>query len=43
MALQRGSDQNNPQEKEMEKGKVIVWGGLTNSCENKESENQRRK
>ena len=24
-----GSDQNNPQEKEMQKGKMAVWGGLT--------------
>ena len=23
-----GSDQNNPQEKEMQKGKMAVWGGL---------------
>ena len=25
-----GSDQDHPQEKEMEKGKMVVWGGLTN-------------
>ena len=24
-----GSDQDHPQEKEMQKGKIIVWGGLT--------------
>ena len=30
-----GSDQNNPQKKELQKGKVVVWGGLTNSCEKK--------
>ena len=27
----------------MQKSKVAVWGGLTNSCEKKRSENQRRK
>ena len=29
--------------KEMQKGKMAVWGGLTNSCEKKRSEKQRRK
>ena len=24
-----------PQEKEMQKGKMVVWGGFTNSCEKK--------
>ena len=24
-----GSDQDHPQEKETEKGKMVVWGGLT--------------
>ena len=38
-----GSDQDHPQEKEMQKGKMIVWGGLTNSCEKKRSKRQRRK
>ena len=38
-----GSDQDHPQEKEMEKGKMVVWGGLTNSCEKKRIEKQRRK
>ena len=32
-----------PMEKEMQKGKMAVWGGLTNSCEKKRSEKQRRK
>ena len=32
-----GSDQDHPQEKEMQKGKMLVWGGLTNSCEKKRS------
>ena len=26
-------DQDHPQEKEMQKRKMVVWGGLTNSCE----------
>ena len=26
-----GRDQDHPQEKEMQKGKMVVWGGLTNS------------
>ena len=30
-----GSDQDHPQEKEMQKAKMVVWGGLTNSCEEK--------
>ena len=38
-----GSDQGHPQEKEMQKGKMVVWGGLTNTCEKKRSERQRRK
>ena len=35
--------QNHPQEKEMQKGKMAVWGTLTNSCEKKRSKKQRRK
>ena len=35
-------DQDHPQEKEMQKGKMVVWGGLTNSWEKKTSEKQRR-
>ena len=30
-------------EKEMQKSKMAVWGGLTNSCEKKRSKKQRRK
>ena len=30
-------------QKEMQKSKMAVWGGLTNSCEKKRSEKQRRK
>ena len=29
--------------KKMQKSKMAVWGGLTNSCEKKRSKNQRRK
>ena len=39
----RGSDQDHNQENEMQKGKMVVLGGLTNSCEKKRSERQRRK
>ena len=38
-----GSDQDHPQEKEMQKSKMAVWGGLTNSYEKKRGEKQRRK
>ena len=36
-------NQDHPQEKKMQKRKMAVWGGLTNSCEKKGSEKQRRK
>ena len=36
-------DQDHPQEKEMQKSKMDVWGGLTNSCEKKGSEKQGEK
>ena len=32
-----------PLEKKCKKSKIAVWGGLTNSCEKKRSEKQRRK
>ena len=38
-----GSDQDHPQEKEMQKSKMVVWGGLTKSCEMKRSKRQRKK
>ena len=38
-----GSDQKYPQEKEMQKGKMVAWGGLENSWEKKRSYRQRRK
>ena len=36
-------DQDHPNEKEMQKSKMAVCGGLTNSCEKKRSEKQRGK
>ena len=36
-------DQDYPHGKEIQKSKMAVWGGLTNSCEKKRSEKQRRK
>ena len=38
-----GRDQDHPQGKEMKNGKMVVWGGLTNSCEKKKIKRQRRK
>ena len=38
-----GRDQDHLQEKEMQKSKMVVWGGLTNSWEKERSERQRRK
>ena len=37
------SDQDHPHGKEMQKSNMAVWGGLTDSCEKKRSEKQRRK
>ena len=36
-------DSDHSQEKEMQKGKMVACGGLTNSCEKKRSKRQRRK
>ena len=36
-------DQDRPQEKEMQKSKMAVWGGLTNSCEKKRRQKERYK
>ena len=36
-------DQDHSLRKEMQKSKMAVWGGLTNSCEMKRSKKQRRK
>ena len=38
-----GNDQNHPKEKEMQEGRVVVWGGFTNNWEKKRSERQERK
>ena len=38
-----GSDQDHPQEKEVQKGKMVVRGGLTNSYEKKRLKRQRRR
>ena len=35
-------DQDHPHEKEMQKSKVAVWRGLTNSCKKKKSKKQRK-
>ena len=37
------TDQDHPHGKEMQKGKMAVWAGLTNSCEKKIRKKQRRK
>ena len=39
--LEKVSFHSNP--KERQKSKMAVWGGLTNSCEKKRSEKQRKK
>ena len=36
-------NQNQPQEKEMHKSKMAVWGGLTNSCEWREAKSKGEK
>ena len=41
--LEGDRDQDHPHGKEMQKSKMAVWEGLTNSCEKKRSEKQRRK
>ena len=38
-----GSDQDHPQEKEMQKGKMVVWGGLKNSWEKKRAKGKGEK
>ena len=43
MTLYRGRDQDHPWEKEMQKGKTAVWGGLTNSCEKKRKAKEKRR
>ena len=43
VTLYRNRSQDHPKEKEMQKRKMAIGGGLTNSCEKKRSEKQRRK
>ena len=38
-----GSNQDHAQEKEVQKGKMTVWGGLTNSWEKKRNKRQSEK
>ena len=38
-----GSDQDHPQEKEMQKGKKVVWTRFTNSWEKTQKEKEKRK
>ena len=41
--VQETGIQTIPMEKKGKKSKMAVWGGLTNSCEKKRAERQRRK
>ena len=43
VTLYRDRDQDHPRGKEIQKSKMAVWGGLTNSCEKKRGEKQWRK
>ena len=43
MTLYSVSDQDRPQEKEMQKGKMVVWGGLRNSWERREAKGKGEK
>ena len=43
VALYRRQGSRPSHRKEMQKSKMAVWGGLTNSCEKKISEKKRRK
>ena len=43
VTLYRRQDQYHPHGKEMQKSKMAVWGGLTNSCEKKGSKKERIK
>jgi len=38
-----GRDQDHPQEKEMQKGKMVAWGSLTNSYDEKQKAKDKRK
>ena len=41
--VQKTGIKDHPHGKEMQKSKMAVWGGLTNSCEKKRRKKQRRK
>ena len=41
--VQETGIKNIPMGKKMQKSKMAVWGGLTNSCEKKRGKKQRRK
>ena len=41
--VQENRDQDHPHGKEMQKSKMAIWRGLTNSCEKKRSKKQREK
>ena len=41
--MYRDRDQDHPHGKEMQKSKMAVWGGLTNSCEKKRGESKGEK
>ena len=43
MTLYRGQGSRPSLGKEMQKSKMAVWGGLTNSCDKKRGEKQNRK
>jgi len=43
VAVTGDRDQDHSHRKEMQKSKLAVWGCLTNNCEKKRSEKQRRK
>ena len=43
VTLYRKRDQDHPHGKEMQKSKMAVWGGLTNSCERREAKNKGEK
>jgi len=36
-------DQDHPQEKEMQKGKMIVWGGFTNSSQRRAAKGEKER
>ena len=43
VTLYRDRDQDHPRGKEIQKSKMAVWGGLTNSCEKKRSKSKGKK